>query len=82
MNIVTTLTHTDKGRPQIVAKGGKKQKTVNYDHALSHDANHGIAAAALVQRLGEADVLSAVESIDAGTATHTTETGARHRFTL
>lgn len=48
MKITTTLVHNDKGTTKIVAKAAGKQRTINYDHGVSHDYNHGTAAAALL----------------------------------
>lgn len=47
MRITTTYKSNASGTGQIVAKGGGKQRTVNYDPALSKAANHGAAAGAL-----------------------------------
>lgn len=42
----------DKGRGQIVARSNTgKQRTVNYDHALSREANFSEAAASLGNRV-------------------------------
>lgn len=85
MNIVTTLVHNDKGTPAILAKGGGKQKRTPYDHALSHDVNHGNAAGNLILVLAKTSswvIPDALESIEEGNAVHTTENGARHRFSL
>lgn len=73
MNITTTLINTDKGTPKIVAKGAGKQRTTNYDHALSHDANHGTAAGVLGLVLG----LTWDDSI-----VHVTDNGRKHSFTF
>lgn len=40
------------GRSQILAKGGGKQRTVNYDDSRSSDWNHGNAAGVLGLVLG------------------------------
>lgn len=82
MRIVTTLDHTPNGRPVIRAKADGKQKSTNYDHGLSHDRNHGIAAANLCGVMGRDVVVMAIRSIENGTATHTTENGAKHVFTI
>jgi len=84
MRIVTTLDHTPSGRPVIRAKSRGMQKSTNYDHGLSHDTNHGHAAANLIlamEEKGNAWVVGdVVENITEGNASHTTENGAKHVF--
>lgn len=43
---------TDTKGSRIVARGGGRQATVHYDHALSLGANHQAAAAAVAAKLG------------------------------
>lgn len=87
MRINTTLIHTDKGRPQIVAKAMGSQKTTNYDHGSSHDRNHGEAAGNLILhmfksgKLQGSDVAALRIAIEDGTATHDAD-GAKHTFAL
>lgn len=72
MKITTTLVHNDKGTTKIVAKAAGKQRTINYDHGVSHDYNHGTAAGVLANVLGwqpDHDI------------SHVTENGSVHRFT-
>lgn len=52
MNITTVYKTNHNGTGQILAKGGGKQRTVEYDHALSADRNHGTAAGVLALALG------------------------------
>lgn len=91
MNITTTQKSNDKGTTKITAKGMGRQKTVTYDHAYSNDANHGRAAAALIQYVhstmhpltqqnGDDIRQAAVRSIDAGASTHTRHSATVHRF--
>lgn len=80
MRIVTTLDHTPSGRPVIRAKADGKQKSTNYDHGLSHDRNHGEAAANLLLTMGRDVVVLGIRSVDTGKAAHTTENGAKHVF--
>lgn len=52
-NIIRTQYKTNgAGRSQIVAKGGGKQRTMNYDPSQSSDTNHGTAAGILGIILG------------------------------
>lgn len=74
LNITTTLVHTDKGAPKIVAKGSGKQRTISYDHGVSHERNFGTAAGTLALALG-------VTEYREGT-THEIVTGAKHRFSI
>jgi hypothetical protein len=51
--IIRTSYQTNaSGRSQILAKGGGKQRTVNYDDSKSSDWNHGNAAGTLALVLG------------------------------
>ena len=47
MNITTTKKNASNGRPQILAKGSGKQRTVSYDLSKSIEWNHGNAAGTL-----------------------------------
>lgn len=71
MAVITTTYKTNaKGTGQIVAKGGGKQRTINYDHSKSVRENHREAAGALAGRLGKS-LFPHTEAIrsDNGTAT-------------
>lgn len=52
MNITTKYQTNAQGVGRIVARSGNRQRTVPYDHALSHHANHGAAAGVLAVALG------------------------------
>jgi hypothetical protein len=52
VKIRTQYKANHNGTGQIVAKGGGRQRTVQYADALSSDANHGAAAGELAQALG------------------------------
>lgn len=52
-NIVTKYVGPEGAKgSRILAKGAGKQRTVNYDDALSSERNHGLAAGTLAQALG------------------------------
>lgn len=93
MKIVTLQkSHPTTGKTIIVARGMETQKTVAYDQSRSIDANHGLAAGALIIAVSKkmhpltqqnADYLPAfaVRSIDGGHSTHkSNESGTVHRF--
>jgi hypothetical protein len=92
MNITTTYKTNASGTGQIVARGlGGKQKTTTFDHSRSVDANHGIAAAALIQHVqrtspelqyGDNICSNVVRSLDAGYGEHTVGDDGKHRFDL
>ena len=72
--IVTRYQTNAQGRGQILAKANGRQRTVNFDPALSSDRNHGLAAGTLALALG-------LSWNDA--ATHeTNDSGTVHTFTL
>lgn len=73
LNITTTLVHNDKGVAKIVAKGAGKQRTINYDHGVSHERNHGTAAGTLALALGLSD---------SPEIQHETVDGRKHRFSI
>jgi hypothetical protein len=50
--IRTKYTTTATGAGRILAKGGGRQKTINYDQSISSDRNHGNAAGELALMLG------------------------------
>lgn len=52
MILRTSYKTNGSGRSQILAKGGGKQRTVNYDDSRSSDWNHGTAAGTLALALG------------------------------
>lgn len=47
MNITTEYKTNAKGTGQIVAKGGGRQRTMDYQHSLSVRENHRVAAGAV-----------------------------------
>ncbi len=74
MTRITTQYKTNaSGKGQILAKGGGKQRTVNYDHGAYDDRNHGEAAGTLALALG----LSWSDEI-----THEVTAAGRHVFTF
>lgn len=94
MNITTTQKSNAQGRTQIVARGiGGRQKTTNYDHSKSLDANHGIAAANLIihvnaslhpleRQNGDDLRVAVVRSLNNGYGVHIqmNPSGSIHRF--
>ena len=92
MKISTHQKSNSVGKTVIVARGMDTQKTVPYDHSRYIDANHGLAAGALIfavsakmhpltQQNGDYLPLSARRSIDSGHSTHTSnESGTIHYF--
>lgn len=50
-NITTTKTSNANGRPQVIAKGAGKQRTVSYDLSRSLEWNMGAAAGTLLDVL-------------------------------
>lgn len=88
MNVRTAYKTNAAGRGQIVAKAGDRQKTTNYDDALSMAQNHGVAAANLLLAKGSeimanATVADLVARLDAGQVKHVSnESGTVHRFTF
>jgi hypothetical protein len=52
MVIRTAYKTNHNGTGQVIAKGGGRQRTVQWEHALSADANHGAAAGTLALALG------------------------------
>lgn len=55
MNVIirtTYNTHPASGASRITAKGGGKQRTIQFDPAKSSDRNHGEAAGTLALALG------------------------------
>ena len=83
MRITTTLTSARNGAGNIVAKSRGRQKTTRYDHSLSREANHGVAAAALIKYIdtteGDDNALLVIASIDSGNARHESN-GPKHVF--
>lgn len=78
MRITAKVVHNHNGTAQILAKGAGKQRTIAYDHALSHERNIGNGAGTLALVLVQGDRARAVA---AKTATHTIKNGT-HVFTL
>lgn len=79
MNITTTKKSNANGRPQVTAKGGGKQRTVNYDLSRSAAWNHGNAAGTLGLVLFEGDKS---REIAAKHARVTKDTGGKMVFSL
>lgn len=79
MRIVTAYKANDKGTGQIVAKGQNRQRTVNYDHSLSREANFGSAAGTLALVLIEGET---ARKVAAKTAKVTHNSPTRVVFTL
>ena len=80
MRIVTELVHNHNGTAQVRAKGAGKQRTIAYDHALSHERNHGLAAGTLALVLIQGDT---ARRLAAETAKHRQmPTGGKHEFVL
>lgn len=52
MNITVKATSNNSGRPQRIAKGGGRQRTVSVDLSKSDDWNAGNAAGTLALALG------------------------------
>jgi hypothetical protein len=50
--ITTVVKSSTNGAGNVVATGFGKQRTVRYDHAVSVDRNHGLAAGTLALALG------------------------------
>lgn len=78
MKIDTVRKSNSKGTAQILAKGGGKQKTVNYDHEHSPSWNHGNAAGELALVLFQGETS---RKVAAQVATHK-ETIKGHTFTF
>ena len=79
MNITTTKKSNANGRPQILAKGGGKQRTVSYDLSKSAEWNHGNAAGTLGLVLFQGDKS---REIAAKTAKVVKDTGGTMVFSL
>lgn len=78
MRIHTVLVHNASGRAQIKATAAGRQRTVSYDHALSPERNHGLAAGELALVLVQGET---ARRLAAETARHIVK-GARHTFTF
>lgn len=79
MNITTTIVHNHKGTAQVVAKGQGKQRTIAYDHEVTHERNHGNAAGTLALVLIKGD---RARKIASETAKVTHFNGGKVKFTL
>lgn len=64
MKVTTTYKSNAAGAGQIVAKGGGKQRTVNYDHARNVRDNHRHAMIVLVNALGSDQTFPRVETVE------------------
>lgn len=96
MKIVTTYTSNASGKSQIVAKCNGKQKTIGYMPGYSSMKNHGLAAAAMVEKMSAADAAerapfnigmtvteAVVSALDSDSARHeTNNAGTVHTFWL
>lgn len=89
MRITTTLIHRHDGRAQIVAKANGKQLTTNYDHALSHERNHGEAAGLLLRKLTITSAPGTAKELEnrcvevaSGSITHEVKSGTVHVFNI
>jgi hypothetical protein len=75
MTITTTYKTNLNGTGKITAKGGGKQRTINYDHSRSIHQNHGDAAGVLALALG-------LGPDAAKTATHMGFNNGVHKFNV
>jgi hypothetical protein len=51
-SISVKVTHDNFGKAKVLAKGAGRQRTIPYDHEVSHDKNLGFAAGTLALVLG------------------------------
>lgn len=77
MRITTRYTSNNNGTGQVLAKGGGKQRTVNWNHIKSNDWNHGNAAGTLALVLFQGDQSRAIA---AKVATHKVTETNTHIF--
>jgi len=75
LKVTTKLTHDANGNSRIVAKADGRQLTHKRDLADSFDRSHGLAAGALLVKLGYGPEVA--ESF-----THTVLDATTHTFTL
>jgi len=78
MRIHTTIVHNANGTAQVKATGAGRQRTIAYDHALSHERNHGEAAGTLALVLITTEK---ARQVAAQTAGHFSVAG-KHTFTI
>lgn len=77
MTITTKHVSNAAGRPQVLAKGGDKQRTVSWDLSKSADWNHGNAAGTLSLVLWQG---KRARQIAADVAVHVHLNDGRHQF--
>lgn len=83
--ITTTVTSNASGRPQVVAKGHGKQRTISTDLAKSDEANRGAAAGALLNVLCDERQRSMLRHPSGGQRVRVlalTDGGGKHRWTV
>lgn len=51
INVTVEIHHNDNNGAKVTAKGKGKQRTLPYDHAISHEANLGSAVGTLANVL-------------------------------
>lgn len=73
VTITTKHTSTATGAGRVLAKGGGKQRTIEWDHSVSSARNHGNAAGELALALG----LSWHDDI-----THNNVDNSTHKFNI
>ena len=72
VTITTTYKTNDKGQGRITAKGNGKQRTIPYDHDLTPEQNHGVAAGTLGLVFGwTPDVVDLCQHVNNHDGTHT-----------
>lgn len=79
MRITASVVHNHNGTAQVLAKGEGRQRTIAYDHSVSHERNIGNAAGTLALVLIQGET---ARKVAARTATHTDKGGGKHVFTL
>lgn len=84
-SIITSMQHTSTGTPKVLAKGHGRQKTISYDHSMSHEANYGAAAGALLNLLTDERQQAMVKHPSGGQRVHMdslSDAGGKVRFTI
>lgn len=83
--IVTTHVSNASGRPQVVAKGHGRQRTVSVDLSKSDDFNRGAALAALLDVLCDDRQKAMLRHPSGGQRVRVeslTDGGGKHRWTI
>ena len=83
--ITTTVTSNASGRPQVVAKGHGKQRTVSLDHAKSDEQNRAAAAGTLLNVLCDERQRSMLRHPSGGQRVRVlalTDGGGKHRWSI